>query len=285
MTKKYDAKPLPPLDPNMDASKNHYWTYQGLDALLACKKPLTASKDEDLFIAVHQICEIAFHQIILDLDRTLDALKAAFAEPVRPVGDLDEALYFLDRPLKLWDTINRTMPILGDMRAFAEFRTSIGPTSGFQSFQFRKIEIMAGVENSYWAGGTADATGKVHVAESEFDKHYGATLRAEFERYRAHSLRHYYEELLARAPVEGRAERVLWLDANGTTAPLMDRLRQYEARQATFHQAHLGLAVRQLSIVGVEVGTGGTSYKDYLAKYNREVAPLFPGLAARFAAE
>jgi len=283
--KKYDAKPLPPLDPNMDASKNHYWSYQGLDTLLACKKPLTASKDEDLFIAVHQICEIAFHQIILDLDRTLDALKAAFAEPARPMGELDEALYFLERPLKLWDTINRTMPILGDMRGFAEFRTSIGPTSGFQSFQFRQIEIMAGVEMSYWTGGTADAAGKVHVAESEFDKHYGARVRAAFERHRAHSLRHYFEELLARAPAEGRAERVIWLDANETTAPLMERLRQYEARQATFHQAHLGLAVRQLSIVGVEYGTGGTSFKDYLAKYNREIAPLFPGLAARHAAE
>jgi tryptophan 2,3-dioxygenase len=131
--KKYDAKPLPPLDPNMDASKNHYWTYQGLDALLACKKPLTASKDEDLFIAVHQICEIAFHQIALDLDRTLAALRVAFAEPARPVGELDEALYFLERPLKLWDTVNRTMPILGDMRAFARslqeaLSTQIGGT-------------------------------------------------------------------------------------------------------------------------------------------------------------
>jgi tryptophan 2,3-dioxygenase len=283
--KKYDAKPLPPLDPAMDMSKNHYWSYQGLDTLLACKKPLTASKDEDLFIAVHQICEIAFHQIILDLDRTLDALKAAFAAPARPVGELDEALYFLDRPLKLWDSVNRTMPILGDMRGFAEFRTSIGPSSGFQSFQFRRIEIMAGVEKSYWTGGTADAAGKVHVAESEFDKHYGGQVRAAFERYRDHSLRHYFETLLARAPAESREERVAWLDANENAAPLMDRLRQYEARQATFHQAHLGLAARQLAIVGVEVGTGGSAFKDYLAKYNREVAPLFPGLASPFAAE
>jgi tryptophan 2,3-dioxygenase len=78
---------------------------------------------------------------------------------------------------------------------------------------------------------------------------------------------------------------VIWLDAHETTATLMDRLRQYEARQATFHQAYLGLATRQLSIVGVEYGTGGSAFKDYLAKYNREVAPLFPGLVTRYAAE
>jgi tryptophan 2,3-dioxygenase len=34
----------------------------------------------------------------------------------------------------------------------------------------------------------------------------------------------------------------------------------------------------QLRRVGVEVGTGGTSFKDYLAKYGRNVAPLFAGL-------
>jgi tryptophan 2,3-dioxygenase len=36
--------------------------------------------------------------------------------------------------------------------------------------------------------------------------------------------------------------------------------------------------VRQLAIVGVEVGTGGTSFRDYLAKYGKEIAPLFEGL-------
>jgi tryptophan 2,3-dioxygenase len=48
-----------------------------------------------------------------------------------------------------------------------------------------------------------------------------------------------------------------------------------------FHQAHLGLAVQQLKIVGVDIGTGGTSFRDYLAKYNKEQAPLFPGLTER----
>ena len=36
----------------MDASDNHYWSYHSLGELLACKRPLTASQDEDLFMAV-----------------------------------------------------------------------------------------------------------------------------------------------------------------------------------------------------------------------------------------
>ena len=59
------------------------------------------------------------------------------------------------------------MPILTIMGAFAKFRTSIGPTSGFQSFQFRHLEIMSGVRQ-YWEGGTNDAAGQPHVAEVEF---------------------------------------------------------------------------------------------------------------------
>ena len=269
--KKYDAKPLPPLDPNMDASKNHYWSYQGLDTLLACKKPLTASKDEDLFIAVHQICEIAFHQIILDIDRTLDALKAAFAEPARPMGELDEALYFLERPLKLWDTINRTMPILGDMRGFAEFRTSIGPTSGFQSVQFRRIEIMAGVAEPFWRGGTADRDGKVHVAETEFDRRHGAEIAGWFDTYRDHSLAAHAATLAGR-----RAGR-----DHAASDALVDLLIAYERAQEAFHRLHLKLAVVQLKRVGADVGTGGTPYRDYLETYSRQIAPLFPDLARR----
>ncbi|MEQ9358156.1 hypothetical protein [Coleofasciculus chthonoplastes] len=36
--------------------------------------------------------------------------------------------------------------------------------------------------------------------------------------------------------------------------------------------------MQQLKLVGVEVGTGGTSFRDYLAKYHKQQAPLFPGL-------
>jgi len=31
-------------------------------------------------------------------------------------------------------------------------------------------------------------------------------------------------------------------------------------------------------MVGVSYGTGGTSFRDYLQRYERDQAPLFPGL-------
>jgi tryptophan 2,3-dioxygenase len=269
----YVATPLPPLDPEMDASKNHYWTYHSIPTLLACKKPLTASKDEDLFIAVHQVCEIAFHQMIIDLGRGLDALRDATTAPADGiVGDTTEAVYFLRRVAQLWQTVNVTMPILAGMRAFAEFRTSIGPTSGFQSHQFRRIEIMTGVREVYWTGGTADAEGKPHVAETEFDRLWGADVTRWMAEHRGHSLVAYADLLCGRADVAG-------LRAHPAAGPLLKVMALIDQAQLSFHKAHLGLAVTQLRKVGVEVGTGGTSFKTYLARYEALCAPLMPAIA------
>jgi tryptophan 2,3-dioxygenase len=267
----YAARPLPPLDPAMDASQNHYWSYHSLPVLLACKKPLTASQDEDFFIAVHQVCEIAFHQMILDLDRALEAIGTALAADGR-IGDTSEACYFLARVNQLWRTVNTTMPILSGMRAFAEFRTSIGPTSGFQSVQFRRIEIMSGVEQVYWTGGTNDAEGRPHVAETEFDRRYAADIAAWQATYRSHSVKGYWRALLSRL---GSVEAV---EAHAQAAPLAGLMGDYDRAQLVFHKLHLKLAVVQLRRVGVEVGTGGTSFRTYLAKYEEMLAPLMPEL-------
>jgi len=278
MPESYNAQPLTPLDLNLDVSNNHYWSYHNVEALLSCKKPLTASKDEDLFIAVHQICELAFNQMITDMERVLDAWAEALKDNVDPViGDPSEVCYFFKRVLRLYEVVVTTMPILGTMRAFAEFRTSIGPTSGFQSFQFRHLEIMSGVRK-YWEGGTNDAEGKPHVAEVEFDRRYGDQVAEWFEQYRDRTLAAYYELLISRAAFDSQAKRLASLRNHPHASAILQCLRAYDEYQTRFHQAHLGLAIQQLKLVGVEVGTGGTSFRDYLAKYNKEQAPLFPGL-------
>lgn len=272
-------QPLPPLDPNLDVSKNHYWSYHNIEALLSCKKPLTASKDEDLFITVHQICELAFNQMIADMERVLDALAEALKDDSdRVIGDTSSACYFFQRILRLYEVVLTTMPILGTMRAFAEFRTSIGPTSGFQSFQFRRLEIMSGVRNPYWEGGTKDAQGNPHIAELEFNRRYSTDIATWFDRHRTHSLVFYYETLLNRAAGDSREEPIVSLRNHSQATPVLKCMRAYDELQTRFHQAHLGLAIGQLKIVGVDIGTGGTAFRDYLAKYNKELTPLFPGL-------
>ncbi len=281
------SSPLPLRDPDRDVSRNHYWSYHDLETLLACKQPLTASQDEDLFIAVHQICELAFHQMVLDLERVLEAIAVAVRDPIDGIIDkTEESRYFFTRVLRLYEVTLTTMPILTTMRAFAEFRTQIGPTSGFQSFQFRHLEIMSGVEK-YWQGGTRNAEGNLHVAETEFDRRYGDQIATWFDRYRHHTLAHYYHLLIRRGespdpqsdsrtiPRPGSIQKLL---DHPEAGPLLRQMGIYDKLQTQFHRAHLGLAAQQLRIVGADVGTGGTSFRDYLAKYEREITPLFPGL-------
>ena len=270
-------QPLSPLDPNLDVSKNHYWNYHNIETLISCKKTLTASKDEDLFITVHQICELAFHQMIIDLERVLDALFKAL-DTDSAIDDTSETCYFFQRVLRLYEVVNTTMPILNTMRAFAEFRTSIGPTSGFQSFQFRHLEIMSGVRK-YWVGGTKNSEGKLHIAETECDRKYGDRIAQWFEQYKEHNLAYYYDLLVSRAVGDTQAEKVANLRTYPDAEAVLNFMQAYDKCQTQFHQGHLGLAIQQLKIVGVEVGTGGTSFKDYLAKYHKEEAPLFPGLS------
>ena len=169
---------LPPRDPAHDVAGNHYWRYHSLDALMACKRPVTASTDEDLFIAVHQVCELCFHQMIVDLKRALDAFALALRAPADGVvGDTGEAVYFLRRVVALWRVANRAMPTLAGLRAFGEFRPSLGPSSGFQSAQFRHLEILAGVDGAWWRGGTRDAQGALHPAELAFEARHGDAIR------------------------------------------------------------------------------------------------------------
>jgi tryptophan 2,3-dioxygenase len=281
MFESYHPQPLPPLDSHLDVTQNHYWTYHNLDALLQCKKPLTASQDEDLFIAVHQICELAFHQMIIDMERLLAALAIALQNTADPViGNTDETNYFFQRVLRLYEVALTTMPILGTMRAFAEFRSSIGPTSGFQSAQFRQLELMSGVRK-YWDGGTNDAEGKPHIAETEFNRRYGAAIERWLERYENHSLRYYYDLLCDRVEGNTPSERVTVLLQHPQAGSVLKAMRAYDASQTQFHRSHLGLAIQQLKRVGVDVGTGGTSFKTYLAKYEKELTPLFPGLSSK----
>src|SRR5439155_16482508 len=119
--------------------------------------------------------------------------------PEELVGDATEACYFLRRAVRMYQVANRAMPVLMTMRAFSEFRTALGPSSGFQSLQFRRLEILSGVREPYWRGGTRDAAGNVHPAEIEFEKRFGAQIAAWLEQHAQHNLRGHFETLRQRA--------------------------------------------------------------------------------------
>jgi len=112
----------------------NYWDYVGIDALLNLQKPKTKYPDEMTFIIYHQITELYFKLIIHELEQIgyeeeLTATKF--------IKGLERINYYLQYLVKSFDVMNRGM----DREQFLRFRTALTPASGFQSIQYRLIEL------------------------------------------------------------------------------------------------------------------------------------------------
>jgi tryptophan 2,3-dioxygenase len=250
--------------------QNHYWRYHRLFDLLACKQPLTNSMDEDLFIAVHQVCELGFHQMILDLDRALKALADLRVD----TSAAEEASYFLERVVALYGTVNGTVPLLAELRGFVEFRQALGPGSVFQSFQFRRLEIMSGIADAHWRD---DESGKPLASEAPFERSFGVLVDGWLRTYRHHSLRHHYEDLLARTPGVTRAARLATLREQPALHRLLGLLKAYDEARMDFQRLHMAVAARQLAPVG---NAPALSFRSPAEPRYDNPAALFDGLHA-----
>lgn len=116
-----------------------YWDYIATDELLALQRPLTKAHDEMQFIVVHQTFELWFNLAIYELRGALVALDA---------NDTQRAALLLKRVAVILRTsLNGFDPLMTmSQQGYAEFRDSLHPASGFQSSQFRIIEILLGIE-------------------------------------------------------------------------------------------------------------------------------------------
>ena len=130
----------------------YYSDYLMLDQFLDCQKPLSrkyANKetpeahDEMLFIVVHQSYEVWFKQILHDLNSIVDI----FAKNQVEDNEFGFIIQRLNRITKIQEMMLTYLPILETMTPmdFLEFRSLLSPASGFQSMQFREIEIKLGL--------------------------------------------------------------------------------------------------------------------------------------------
>jgi tryptophan 2,3-dioxygenase len=110
-----------------------YWDYIHLDTLLTLQKPKTKVPDEMIFIMYHQVTELYFKMIMHELEQITDG-KADVKFMTERLGRINR--YFTI----LTDSFN-VMTEGMERDQFLKFRMSLLPASGFQSAQYRKIEI------------------------------------------------------------------------------------------------------------------------------------------------
>jgi tryptophan 2,3-dioxygenase len=129
----------------------YYSDYIELDKILNSQHPksfesLEEGNDEMLFIIIHQVYELWFKQIIFELDLVRNIFIRGRINDNS--DDLSRVVQKLKRIGKILELINQQVSVLETMTAldFLEFRNLLLPASGFQSKQFRLIEVKLGLK-------------------------------------------------------------------------------------------------------------------------------------------
>lgn len=129
-----------------------YKSYLQLPTLLAAQQPVSGAQgrgfahDEMLFIIVHQTYELWFKQVLFELDR----VQALFSAKVVEDKDLRVISAGLGRVVEILQHLVRQIDLLETMTPldFLDFRNVFRSASGFQSMQFRELEIRLGLRST-----------------------------------------------------------------------------------------------------------------------------------------
>lgn len=255
-----------------------YWEYINLDVLLNLQQPKTSFKDEKIFIIYHQITELYFKLIISEMEQISDQ------DPVSEEffqNRLERILMYFDHLISSFAMMWKGM----EREQFLKFRMSLLPSSGFQSAQYREIELMATdafnlvalskrtepdyhtpsdviFENLYWQQGAIElATGNKTLTLKNFEAKYGKMLKELIDAYRRKNIWQKYMEV------------------DNPSDKLTDLMKQFDLKaNVLWPLAHYKSAVRYLQRDPVDIAaTGGTNWQKYLPPRFRKVI-FFPEL-------
>jgi tryptophan 2,3-dioxygenase len=268
------------LDGLLHADFLTYWDYIHLDTLLSLQSPKTPFPDEEIFIMYHQITELYFKLALHECK------QIAGAETLTPTFFAAR----LKRINRYFEALTQSFEIMVDgmeKEQFLQFRMSLLPASGFQSGQYRMIEIYATdfinlvvaderqnmatasieeqFEHIYWKyGATELSTGKKTLTLKQFEKKYAKTF---IELGKSVSTTN-FNSLLQQFKYKGES-----------TKELEEQLRQLDVNvNVNWPLSHYKSAVRYLHREPEEIkATGGTNWQKYLPpRFQRRI--FYPSL-------
>ncbi len=181
-----------------------YWDYTHVDTLLTLQNPKTDFPDEIIFIMYHQITELYFKLSLHEFEQI-----ANNGRNILPNGqdkgwkDKLDPVFFAERVMRInryFEALTKSFEIMingMEKEQFLRYRMALLPASGFQSAQYRMIEICStdfinlvdkdvrpkyiGKKTEieelfnfiYWnKGATELATGKKTLTLQQFEKKY-----------------------------------------------------------------------------------------------------------------
>ena len=259
------------LDGLLYADYRTYWDLIHLDTLLSLQRPQTPFHDEVVFIVYHQITELYFKLTLHEFE----LMSQQAREGVLTDGVLLERVRRVNRYFEALTTSFDIMVDGMDPKEFMKFRMSLLPASGFQSAQYRKIEVCSttldrivhhNLRDQYEDHGLEDVPelmSHLYWREGAVELQSGAktlTLK-QFEAK--------YDDELERLARTMHACNVRVLARNlpgGPSAELVAALRWLDINvNVNWPLAHYKSAVRYLHKDPVDIAaTGGTNWQKYL---------------------
>jgi tryptophan 2,3-dioxygenase len=272
------------LDGLLYADVTTYWDYIEIDTLLSLQKPKTRFPDEVVFIMYHQITELYFKLSLREFEQLAEKNKIDkefFITRVTRINRYFEAL------IKSFEIMIEGM----EREQFLKFRMSLLPASGFQSGQYREIEIYSTdfinlvakdkranfnstssvremIEHIYWKDGATEiASGKKTLTLTQFEEKYLESFISLGENCKKNNLWQVYLRLNKEDQKDQNVKDVLRTnDINvNVNWPL----------------AHYKSAVRYLARDTEDIAaTGGTNWQKYLPpRFQRRI--FYPELWSR----
>lgn len=258
-----------------------YWDYIHLDTLLSLQNPKTGLKDEMIFITYHQHTELFFKLVLWEIDQICEQ---------KEVGES----FFLSRMKRIngyFEILENSFSVMVDgmdKSQFLKFRMSLLPASGFQSAQYRLIEISSTdlinltdqesrktlkptddigklMEKIYWRSGATElASGKKTLTLRQFEDKYIEEFISRAGAFKNINLYQKYKALS---------------DSLTNKEELVNELKTFDVyANVKWPLAHYKSAVRYLQKDPEDIAaTGGTNWQKYLPPRFQKII-FFPEL-------
>jgi len=260
-----------------------YWDYINVDKLLTLQNPKTDFPDEMIFIMYHQITELYFKLVLLEMEQI-----ANNGRNVMPNGEDHgwreklEVNFFIERLKRMnsyFEALTKSFDIMingMEKDQFLRFRMALLPGSGFQSAQYRMVEICATdfinlvdkdvrenfrnknsdvekmFEHIYWKKGATElSSGKKTLTLKQFEKKYSEKLIELANDCRTKNLWAKYQSLS---------------DSEKNNSELIQALKDFDMNvNVRWPLVHYKSAARYMqSEKGDVPATGGTNWQKYL---------------------
>ena len=268
-----------PYDPSAEGAQMNfreqmsYGDYLNLDRLLNAQSPRSSAHDELLFIIQHQTSELWMKLAIHEIKAATKAIHD---------DDLQPAFKMLTRVARIFEQLNNAWDVLRTMTPseYTEFRSILGESSCFQSFQYRAIEFLAGNRNLAMLRPHAHRPELVAALEEILERpslydeallllsRRGFAIGADAERPNWRDKRAESPAVIEAWKIVYRAPQTHW-----EIYELAEKLVDFEDYFRRWRFNHVTTVER---IIGLKSGTGGTSGVGYLRKMLEIV--LFPEL-------